>query len=368
MTVHGAKGLQAPLVILADACVDPATAPRSLLRWSLDDKRDPVPIFRPKAQEQGAALTALLNDARQRELSEHWRLFYVAATRAEEVLVIAGALGPRARGVPPINSWYSAADRTFSALGLAGSGEVRMFCGHAPQLPVPVRSKPLARTVLDAPLPPWARVAAPGEARPSRPLAPSALGIDAVTDPPATPALRVAAARGRLVHALLERLPAVSASDRASAADHWLLHAAGIADAAQRAALIRDVTSVLDDPAFADVFGPDALTEAPIAATIDGGLTVSGTVDRLLIQPDRVRVVDFKTGRRAPTTVDEIPSYHLRQMAAYAAALAAIFPDRAVEASLLYTAAPVLFTIPPPLLARHKPGFEGDEQSLSPPA
>ncbi len=368
MTAHGAKGLQAPLVILADACVDPASAPRSMLRWSMDETRDPVPIFRPRAAEQGPVLTALLNDVRQRELAEHWRLFYVAATRAEEVLVIAGALGPRSRGEPPINSWYSAADRTFSALGLTGAGEVRVFRGHMPQPPVPERPRSPTRPALDTPLPAWARMAAPVEARPSRPLAPSTLGTDAVADPPATPALRAAAARGRLVHALLERLPAVAVSDRARAADHWLLNAAGLADAAQRAALVRDVARVLDDPAFADLFGPDALAEAPIAATIDGGLTVSGTVDRLLILPDRVRVVDFKTGRRAPATVDAIPAYHLRQMAAYAAALAAIFPGRVVEASLLYTAAPVLLTIPPALLARHKPGFEGGEQSLSPPA
>jgi len=366
MTAHGAKGLQAPLVILADACVDPASAPRSMLRWSLDETRDPVPIFRPRAAEQGPVLTALLNDVRERELAEHWRLFYVAATRAEEVLVIAGALGPRARGEPPINSWYSAADRTFSALGLTGAGEVRVFRGHMPQPPVPERPRSPTRPTLDTPLPAWARVSAPVEARPSRPLAPSALGIDTVADPPATSALRAAAARGRLVHALLERLPAVAVSDRARAADHWLLNAAGLAEATQRAALVRDVARVLDDPAFADLFGPDALAEAPIAATIDGGLTVSGTVDRLLILPDRVRVVDFKTGRRAPATVDAIPAYHLRQMAAYAAALAAIFPGRVVEASLLYTAAPVLFTIPPALLARHKPGFEGSEQSLSP--
>lgn len=365
MTAHGAKGLQAPLVILADACIDPARAPRTLLRWSPDGEGDPVPIFRPRAAEQGAVLTALLNDVRQRELAEHWRLFYVAATRAEEVLVIAGALGPSARGVPPAHSWYSAADRGFSALGLAGAGEVRVFRGHAPQPPGTARPGQPTRPAPNAPLPAWARVAAPVEARPSRPLAPSALGVDAVADPPATPALRAAAARGRLVHALLERLPTVAVSDRARAADHWLLRAAGIVDAAQRAALVRDVARVLDDPAFADLFGPDALAEAPIAATIEGGLTVSGTVDRLLILPDRVRVVDFKTGRRAPATVDDIPPYHLRQMAAYAAALAAIFPGRMVEASLLYTAAPVLFAIPPALLARYKPGFDGAEQSLS---
>jgi ATP-dependent helicase/nuclease subunit A len=82
-----------------------------------------------------------------------------------------------------------------------------------------------------------------------------------------------------------------------------------------------------------------------------------------MVAPDRVRVVDFKTGRRAPASLAEVPDYHLRQMAAYAAALAAIFPDRPVEAALLYTSGPVLFALPPDLLAAHKPGLAGAEQS-----
>ena len=371
MTAHGAKGLQAPLVILADACVDPTKTPRSLLRWSPHDDHDPLPIFRPRNDETTDALARVMAEQRDRDLQEHWRLFYVAATRAEEMLVIAGALGPSMKGVPPAMSWYSAADRAFAALGLPGGDGDRHFYGSALPQPVATKSGGQPKKGIGEPysavepIADWAWLSAPVEARPSRPLAPSALGIDAVADPPATPALRAAVERGRLIHALLERLPAVAVERRARAADHWLAQAAGMADQDARAALVRDVLTVIDNPDFADLFGPEALAEAPIAATIAGGLTVSGTVDRLLILPDRVRVVDFKTGRRAPENIAAIPDYHLRQMAAYAAALAAIFPDRAVEASLLYTATPVLFTLPPDLLARHKPDLDGDEQSLA---
>jgi len=96
------------------------------------------------------------------------------------------------------------------------------------------------------------------------------------------------------------------------------------------------------------------------------GLVVAGTVDRLVVGPDRVRVVDFKTGRRAPATLADVPAYHLRQMAAYAAALAVIFPERTVEAALLYTAGPVLHPLPPELLAEHKPRLSAPEQSFGP--
>jgi ATP-dependent helicase/nuclease subunit A len=117
------------------------------------------------------------------------------------------------------------------------------------------------------------------------------------------------------------------------------------------------VLAVLDDPRFAGLFGPESLAEAPIAAVVGEGVVVSGTVDRLLVTPERIQVVDFKTGRQAPATPDDIPPYHARQMAAYVEALEVIFPGRTVEAALLYTAAPVLLVLPRILLDAHKPGF-----------
>jgi ATP-dependent helicase/nuclease subunit A len=131
-----------------------------------------------------------------------------------------------------------------------------------------------------------------------------------------------------------------------------------------RAEITAAALAVLGDPAFADLFGSDALAEAPIAAVVEG-LVVSGTVDRLVVSPDRVRLVDFKTSRRAPKSLEDVPAYHLRQMAAYAAALAVIFPDRPVEAALLYTAGPVLHALPASLLDRHKPHLAATEQSFA---
>ncbi|WP_271300602.1 double-strand break repair helicase AddA [Sphingomonas sp. CV7422] len=362
MTAHGAKGLQAPLVILADATVDPHAAPRALVRWSPEPGAQPIPIFRPRSAERGGPLDVAVGEVERRELEEHWRLFYVAATRAEERLVIAGALGPRAKGEPPEASWYAASARALDALGIAGEAP-RLFTGRVPQ--PPVRARPPATTAVSEPvvLPDWARRAAPVESRPSRPLAPSALGEDEVSDPPPGPAMRAAAERGRLFHALFERLPAVAAAQRAASGERWLATAGGVGDSAERGAIVSGVLAVLDDPRFADLFGGDALTEAPIAATLGNGLVVSGTVDRLLIAPERIRVVDFKTGRRVPAALDDIPPYHLDQMAAYAAALATIFPNRSIEAALLYTGGPRLFDLPADLLAAHKPRFRPREQS-----
>ncbi|MGE0179440.1 MAG: PD-(D/E)XK nuclease family protein, partial [Sphingomonas sp.] len=95
--------------------------------------------------------------------------------------------------------------------------------------------------------------------------------------------------------------------------------------------------------------------EAPVAAVIGDGVVVSGTVDRLLVAPDRILVADFKTGRRVPAQAADAPPSHLRQMAVYRAALRTIFPDRPVEAALLYTESPILLPLPDALLDRHMP-------------
>ncbi len=363
MTVHGAKGLQAPLVILADATVDPNAQPQRDLKLTIEEGHD-VPIFRPKKEQQSGPLVEVVQSAAARDLAEHWRLFYVAATRAEERLEIAGSLGPKSGGVPSPNSWYAVADAALAALDAIEreEGPRRSFAGTRPEPPVRAKSESKP-TAPKAALPAWAHRPAPVEARPPRPLAPSSLGEDDVADPPPSAAMRAAAERGRLIHALFERLPAIAPERRVAAADRWLTVVGAVEDGATRADIVATVLAVLGDPAHAALFAPGSLGEAPISAVVAGGAVIAGTVDRLLVEPTRVRVVDFKTGRRVPLHLDEIPIFHLRQMAAYAEALRVIFPERTIEAGLLYTAAPRLFDLPDALLATHKPGFAATEQS-----
>ena len=187
------------------------------------------------------------------------------------------------------------------------------------------------------------------------PLAPSAIGEDELPYPPPGPELRRAALRGKLLHQLFERLPGVPPAARAARAAHWLERSAGVDDAAFRDSLVADACRVVEHPEFAELFGAGALAEAPIAAVVGEGIVVAGTADRLLVADDRILVADFKTGRRVPETPAEVSPSHLRQMAAYRAALRVIFPDRPVEAALLYTSGPVLHPLPTVLLDAHAP-------------
>ncbi|MBB6504146.1 ATP-dependent helicase/nuclease subunit A [Sphingomonas endophytica] len=359
MTAHGAKGLQAPLVILADATADPDASPRSTLMWTPEGLDKPIPVFRPRAAERAGAIDAALVQVEERERQEHWRLFYVAATRAEERLVIAGSLSAKWQGVPPEASWYAAAARTLDALGVAGEGE-RVFAGRTPARPVAAKGGAGEADESTVALPEWARRPAPEDAKPPRPLTPSSVGDDVVSDAPPAPAGRDAAERGTLMHALFERLPPLAPAMREAAALRWL-SARGV-EAPH--ALLAPVLAVLDDPAHAALFGPGALAEAPIAATLPSGRVISGTVDRLLIGDGVVRAIDYKTGRSVPDGVATVPDYHLRQMAAYHAALEVIFPDTRVEVALLYTAGPRLIELPAALLDPVKRRFSGPEQSL----
>jgi ATP-dependent helicase/nuclease subunit A len=345
MTVHGAKGLEAPYVILADATADPANLGQRNAPLDFHGFAQPVPVIRPKAEELLPPFDRNIELQKAWDLEEHWRLLYVAMTRASERLVVAGIKPSR---VTPENSWHKRVERGLASLGAVQEedqrwGAVMRYRGTVPQRRSVARS---SRIELQPPrIPEWARTAAPAESRPPQPLAPSQLAEDREPALPPTPQSRLAARRGTLIHQLLERLADVAVADRRERALDWLESSAGLADLWEREEISEQVCLVLSDPRFSALFGPGSLGEAPLAATLADGRVIAGTADRLLIETDRVSVLDFKTGR-VPESEADIPSAHRAQMQAYSDALRVIFPDRAVSAALLYTAGPALFELP----------------------
>lgn len=360
MTVHGSKGLQAPIVILADATSNPDNA-----RERGIDLPDPaneartIPLPPLSKDEKQGRIADRLEEGRRGDEQEHWRLLYVAMTRAEEALFVGGALSNRDKGEPSPKSWFARLRALFPVEAEMGDPIWGARCEHGePAAPVPVRAaKGAGGPMLDLrePLPRWLERAPPAEPRPPRPLAPSSLGEEDAPDPPFPPgAGRDAARRGTLVHKLLERLPDVAAAAREDAGRGWLERHAADLPAQDRDALLGSALAVLGNPDWADLFGPDSLAEVPVAAVV-GGQVVAGTIDRLVIESGRVRLVDYKSARRPPDRIDAVPRGVLRQMGAYAAALEATFPGRAVEVALLYTAVPRLIAVPADVLAVHKP-------------
>lgn len=366
MTVHGSKGLQAPIVILADTAIAPDMPDElELDEVGVDGScglKVPVPAL-PKDQRAGPLLAAYESAAAEM-LREHWRLLYVAMTRAEEALFLAGSLGPRdaKRAEAHPDSWYARLLPLFEGEPVDDAiWGARSEWGALAALP-PVSS---ARGGAEEPLPAWIDRPAPEEPRPPRPLAPSGLGETAGSEAPLPPEILAAAAqRGVLIHSLLERLPAVAIAERPDRAAAWLARQAPNLPLEERSDVLARALEVIAHPDFAEVFGTNALAEVPLAATVSGQV-IAGTADRLLVTETDVTVLDFKTTRRPPTTFEEIPEATLRQMAAYVAALEVIYPDRRVRAAVLYTQTPSLVVLPPETMTAYKARFERPEESFA---
>ena len=348
MTVHGAKGLEAPIVVLADATADPAKlgGVSRTLDFPITGVGE-VPLIRPRKAERVSPFAELITAQEELDLQEHWRLLYVALTRAEERLVIAG-LEPKANGgARPENSWHLRVERALVSLGAHPEedpiwDQALRYRGTVPASPVKPKPAPVA--IAGPQVPQWAKETAPPEARPPQPLAPSAIAEDREAAPPPSEAQRTAAERGTLIHQLLERLAPVPSRERHATALRWLERSAGVADGDARREIADTVCNVLADPDFSDLLAEGSLAEAPLAATLVDGRVVAGTVDRILVEPTRVSVIDFKTGR-VPDSVSAIPASHKAQMSAYSEALRVIFPGREVRAALLYTSGPRLFEL-----------------------
>jgi ATP-dependent helicase/nuclease subunit A len=365
MTVHGAKGLQAPLVILPDTTGLPPE--REDVAWCALPGGE-VPLWAPRAELKCAAWQRAADAAKALRLREYNRLLYVALTRAEDRLVVCG-WRPR-RGEPPENSWYAMVRRGFERLGaeaapfdvIPGGGWLgEMLVASSAQVDAVPPGRAAGHAVV-AGLPSWA--GRPGDWRPGlvpqepalpRPLAPSRpTGALFGPVPPGLSPLSgqggARFARGNAVHELLQHLPAVPEAERVAAARSWL-HRIGLG----AEGLVDQVMGVLRLPALAPLFGPEGRAEQPLSGLV-GGQVVSGVVDRMAVLPDAVLIADFKTGRAAPAEVVETPVRYVRQLAAYRAVLQGLFPGRGVLCWLVWTEGAVAQLLPDGLLDAHAPG------------
>ncbi len=331
MTVHGAKGLEAPVVILPD------TADRRVMeRGEILTLPGGAPVWRTPADDSPAAIAEAREEARAAREAEGLRLLYVAMTRAEYWLIVAAA-----GKVETPEAWHN---RVRAGLAAAGAGALDTPTGPGLRLshgdwPEAVVAEAVAEDARPA-LPGWALAPAPELARAPQPLSPSDLGGAKAL--PGEGALDEEAAkrRGTALHLLLEHLP--GAADRAALAGRLL--------GAEGAALLPEAAAVLDAPGLAPLFAPGSLAEVPVTAEI-AGRPLMGVIDRLVVTPERVLAVDYKSNAVVPDSPEQVPEGLLRQMGAYAAALAAIWPGRKVETAILWTRAARLMPLPADLTA-----------------
>ena len=357
MTVHGAKGLEAPIVILADTTTRP-TGPRDPRLLALPVAKAP-PDTPPRLVWAGrkAADVGLMQEARERAQraaqDEYRRLLYVAMTRAEQRLIICGTEGINKK---PEGCWY---DLTFDALSpLAmevsaedGDGTVWRYQKSAPEKASGQETEKAAQASASK-TPAWLTQDVPAEPPSAKATSPSGAyeqrsGLSATKEKSGD--REKARARGNLVHRLMQSLPDTPRERRADAAKRYLARNVKDFTGEEREAIAAQVLAVLDDPRFAELFAPGSRAEAPIVGRV-GGHLVSGQIDRLAITPHAVLIGDYKTDRPAPRRRDGVPQAYVTQLALYRAVLARLYPDRPIRAALIWTETPEIMEIPSPAL------------------
>jgi ATP-dependent helicase/nuclease subunit A len=339
MTVHGAKGLEADIVILPDTTTIPEGAARHAALLY-----DEEAVFFPMAEKDAPECVRMAKaKAHDGALREHRRLLYVALTRAKDELHICGFEGKR--GVRT-GSWYDLMLPIAEARGLVIGEDEEIIREPASA----VKSEQIPSPSLAVELPVWAREPARQERSRPRLIRPSeaADGKEQLRHPPGG-AERFE--RGVIVHALLAHLPDLPYSERGHAARRYL-SARGVDEEAGEI-LIRETLAVLDHPDFAAAFAPGSRAEAAIVADlpeVGSGARMSGRLDRLAVTDDAVLVIDFKTNRPAPLEVGKVAPLYLAQMALYRAALSKVFAGRRIDCALVWTDGPALMPLRAELL------------------
>jgi ATP-dependent helicase/nuclease subunit A len=345
MTVHGAKGLEAKNVILADSTTTrpegahpprlltapiPGAAPdAAALIWGVAKDKDAGPM----ADARNAALDAARDEYR--------RLLYVAMTRAAERLIVCGTKGVNK---VPEGCWHQLVRDALEADCVRetsddGNDVLRYRKGEAEAAP----TKSETAAPKDISLPAWlARNAAP-DIPALRSVTPSS-AVEDEARPRAAAGIKAALLRGALTHRLLQSLPDIASERRAKAAADYLARAGAELSAEERARISEQVKRVLEDPRFHELYGAHSRAEVPIVGKVEiRGETcrVSGQIDRLAVTPDAVFVADFKTGAR----IAEPPQAYVGQLALYRAVLQKLYPEKTVRCALLWTEVPDLMEL-----------------------
>jgi ATP-dependent helicase/nuclease subunit A len=354
MTVHGAKGLQAPVVILPDT--GESSGAKNTLKW-LPQSPGALPVW-PLTGDSKARLVSALGEVEKTEaMAEYRRLLYVALTRAEDRLYICGAGSDKEVSA---GSWYGLVQAGMKGIASAfdtpdGSG---LRLGAVPPQGRAAESNHTPKGYEAAALQPASFLCnpPPEEPVPSEPLTPSRMGDD---EPAAASPLAAAQpdrfGRGNLVHELLQYIADLPAPQRRQAAAHISEPYRRILSEAVIDEAIGEVLRLLDDARFSFLFDGEALREVPIAGNVSfSGKTVavSGQIDRLCIG-DELWVVDYKSNRSYPGNTGDIPAAYIRQMALYRTLLSDIYPYKIIRCALLWTHAAAITLLDESLLSTY---------------
>lgn len=336
MTVHGAKGLQAPIVFLPDTTRMPLQ--NSGLLWTPGE--DKIPLWAPSAEHTDIHYQNLKETLKQEREREYRRLLYVAMTRAEDELYICGWKGKKAVSE---RCWYELVRAGLSNKWQNEHDRTVLTC---PQT-VPAKAGPeRVKTAVNVSLPAWVEKPPMREAALSKPLSPSRMDTIASAASPLQD--QTARLRGTLIHKLLQYMPEVE-DKREEAMQRFIERYGAGFNTQMQNTIRREVMHIIQHPDFAPVFATDSVAEAPISGIThnsdDQKVVISGQIDRLAVAGDTVYIIDYKTGIHVPESEGDVPKPYIAQMEAYRNLVAQIYPDKKIQCALLWTSAPKLMLL-----------------------
>jgi ATP-dependent helicase/nuclease subunit A len=365
MTVHGAKGLEAPVVFLVDTTTSPSDTQRLKLIHLPQGNAAPtapgVVVWTGKKADDPASVAAARMKMLGETEDEYRRLLYVAMTRAADRLIVGGCMPGNMNTIRKF-SWY---DLIVKGLGNSGLHlqEIETPAGVAKRysrledIAAPTGAAAAAATIPPTALPSWLRTLAPLAAPADNLLRPSDPAEDEgrrIRSGESVQARARALLRGTLVHRLLQSLPDIPSDRRGGAALGYLARNAGDWTDGEREALAEGVLALIEDTRFAALFAPGSRAEVAIVGRLDRPgrppALVSGQIDRLVVTPSEVLIVDYKTNHAPPRDLAEVPTAYLRQLALYRAVLGKLYPQLPIRAALLWTETPELMEISAPAL------------------
>ncbi len=322
MTVHGSKGLEAPIVFLADAA-DPPPGKRDRLIDVADDRGlCRLLVFDPKLDVALPIITTLKEAERKRAVDERMRLLYVGMTRAADELYICGSLNKDDESKVKVESWHALVAGAFGEQAgkrrvLQPDGSALWRFGAEPKTLLEQMS-----VVSTLPtLPDWAVTPVADHVPVSPPL--TASRRSDVFD-------KEAVKRGLASHRLAEVMAEASPDNRLAAGLRW----AAILSLEED--MVHRLASAMAEPDLGVLFSADGQSEVTIEGELAGHRRVSGRIDRLFIGADEIVILDFKTNRSPGKALGSDHGY-VRQMAVYAALVGQAYPRHLIKAALLWT-------------------------------
>jgi ATP-dependent helicase/nuclease subunit A len=350
MTVHGAKGLQAPIVFLPDTVkkLHDHNKGRVRLLWPEDETG--VPLWSSRAEFDAPVYAALQQAAQERQEEEYRRLLYVALTRAEDRLYICGHHGVRK---PKPDCWYSLVADGFPVAaqeipcGVDEEGEGLFIRRLAHAQTAPLEKEKNRREKIDAvrePLPSWAGKNPAAEPPVPRPLAPSRPDDEPAVKGPLAGGDRGKFSRGIIVHRILEILPQLPPENWEKALAQYLARPHLALPPAAQKTFAGEILAVLRHPEFSAIFSAGSRAEVPVVG-VTGQKILSGQMDRVLVTENQVLIIDYKTNRPPPKKAEDVPVVYLKQMAAYRSVIKKIYPKHTVKCALLWTDGPALMPL-----------------------